>query len=220
MKSVLWKARSILGRVRTMIRSQRFGVSPTRIYDESFYDGAGCMEGLATAEAVTGAILELLGPESLFDVGCGRGAHLQTAAKRGVLAVGCEGSAIGVGLCPPEAIVFQHDLRVPLAMNRRFDVVMCIEVAEHIPARWSRTLIHTVGSLAETFVVFSSPPPGTVGDDHINCRSASFWDGLMEEERFRRDVSLTNALRTECRKIQAPEWIREHVTVYRRVDVI
>jgi SAM-dependent methyltransferase len=73
-------------------------------------------------------------PASLLDVGCGTGTWLRAAMECGVTDVwGLDGV-----LLPPERLLFpaekygQQDFSRPWDLGRRFDVVLCLEVAEHL----------------------------------------------------------------------------------------
>jgi SAM-dependent methyltransferase len=208
------KFRSFLRLTKNKVRSQRWGFSPTKIYDVSFFDGPGCAKGASKAAEVVQVLMQVFLPRKVFDVGCGSGFYLKEFATRGVLAVGCEGSAEGVSRCAPPCLVFQWDLRKPLLINFQFDLVLCIEVAEHLPSRFSEVLVMSVARLASEHVVFTASPPGSAGDDHINCRKPEFWDALFNKHGFVVDKELSAILRRRFQEIDAARWLQLHLAVY------
>lgn len=78
----------------------------------------------------------------------------------------------------PEDVYFlQHDLREPMNdLQGTFDLVMCLEVAEHIPKMQAhnnllRTLTQSMGGT----LIFSAAQPGQPGTGHINPQPQSYW---------------------------------------------
>jgi hypothetical protein len=59
-------------------------------------------------------------------------------------------------------------------LERTFDLALCLEVAEHLPADAAPLLVQSLTALAPV-VVFSAAIPGQGGDGHINERWPSFW---------------------------------------------
>ena len=70
---------------------------------------------------------------SVPDLGCGMGLFTTALLDLGVDVTAVEGSQAGVTRAiergVPEDRVVRHDLRLPLHLDRTFDVVMCVEVA-------------------------------------------------------------------------------------------
>lgn len=206
----------LYGLFRKFIFSQRWGFSPSLIYGPSFFDGPGCSKGVAKSTEIVKILLDVFSPKSVFDVGCGSGFYLKEFATRGVVAVGCEGSAEGVRRCPPEVIVFQWDLKKPLLLNSSFDLVCCIEVAEHLPKKTAPVLVESVTKLAGRYVVFSASPPDATGDDHINCLPVEYWNVLFKNYGFSLQHAITGQLRLQFEKIDAPNWLQYYTVVYEK----
>src|SRR4029077_9311828 len=98
------------------------------LYDEQFYawqaDGA-----LSSAQAVVPVLKELVNPETVIDVGCGVGAWTSQWSS----AIGVDGDWVPRDkLLIPEAQFLAHDLTQPLKLGRKADLVLCLEVAEHL----------------------------------------------------------------------------------------
>lgn len=211
------KVRSGLIRARRLVVSQRFGFSPTTIYDEKFYRDCVDANALPSAGDVMQVVLECFAPKSVFDVGCGNGIYLAEAASMGLLAAGCDGSEVAVKLAPRGALVFQHDLKRRLRLNRRFDVCLCFEVAEHIPRWRCRNLIESCSDVSDT-IVFSTPTKGEGGIDHINEQPQEFWDRLFSDRNFHCDELMTVRVRSEFRSRHVVKWLADHTRIYRAVS--
>ena len=109
-------------------------------------------------------IVDLLRPRSVVDVGCGAGAWVR-AFREHAEAIGVDGD--------PSADV-QADLTTPLDLGRRFDLAVCLEVAEHLPESAAPTLVASLVNLADA-VLFSAAIPGQGGPGHINEQWQSWW---------------------------------------------
>src|ERR1700730_14205979 len=73
-------------------------------------------------------------PKSLLDVGCGTGTWLRAALDLGVVEIyGVDGVPIGQeALLFPQQLFQVQDLSCPFDLGRKFDLVLCLEVAEHL----------------------------------------------------------------------------------------
>ena len=78
-------------------------------------------------------------------------------------------------IAAPEGEQFLRcDLTEPLDLGRTFDLVICLEVGEHLPEDAADTLVDTCVRHART-VVFSAAVLGQVGAGHINCQPHEYW---------------------------------------------
>ncbi len=214
MNVVLRKIRSAGIRFKGFVISQRFGFTPDKLYGDAFYDGSGFAKTENAAEKIGKFLVEKYNPKSVLDIGCGQGNYLKYFAQSGCLAVGCDGSSAGISRVPADAIGFQFNVCEPLFMNRKFSLVFCVEVGEHIPGRSSETLVDSICRNAEAVIVFSAAPPGVFADDHINLRPHSFWDGLFARNGFKEDSRATEELRELARREELPEWWRDWSYIY------
>jgi SAM-dependent methyltransferase len=91
---------------------------------------------LRSARVIVPLVLRLVQPRSVVDVGCGTGTWLSVFREHGVTDVlGMDGEWVDpAGLAIPEARFRAVDARRPLPVDRRFDLAVSLEVAEHLPA--------------------------------------------------------------------------------------
>ena len=103
-------------------------------YTDTFYEKL--QEGaLRSARRVVPIINELIKPASVIDVGCGLGAWLSVFRKEGVDdLLGVDGHHVDQSQLAIAPENFKtRDLTRPLRLDRAFDLVVCLEVAEHLP---------------------------------------------------------------------------------------
>ena len=124
-------------------------------------------------------------PVSLLDIGCGIGTWMAAAMEAGINDVrGLDGVIAPAEelVVLPELIVKQ-DFREDWGLGRRFDVALCLEVAEHLDEETGDKL---VASLCEhsDLVVFSAAAPYQDGDHHVNCQWPAHWQEKFNREGF------------------------------------
>jgi SAM-dependent methyltransferase len=128
-----------------------------------------------SAEIVVPCVMEMLRPTSILDVGCGSGEWLAAFADKGVKDIfGVDGEWARKGLTIPELCFKEWNLEELLQLGRRFDLVLSVEVAEHLPDSASETF---VGSLARHSdnILFSAAVPGQYGTQHQNEQFVEYW---------------------------------------------
>jgi SAM-dependent methyltransferase len=137
-------------------------------------------------------LLELIHPISVIDIGCGTGGWLSIFLEHDIQDVtGVDGDYIKRDqLRIPSDRFIAADLLLPVTLQRRYDLVLCIEVAEHLAATAAGQLVSTLTSLGRV-VLFSAAIPYQGGVGHKNEQWPDYW-----KERFAaRDYSLVDCIR-------------------------
>ncbi len=103
-----------------------------------------------------------------------------------------------------------HDLTAPLELERHFDLAVCLEVAEHLPAERAETLVASLVSLAPV-VLFSAAIPYQGGDDHVNEQWPEYWQQLFAKH----DYLVVDCLRESLwRHKDVAPWYAQNLLVY------
>lgn len=215
-KLALRKTRSATIRLKRYIISSRFGASPDTIYQDDFYDFGGFHKTEYTAQNIVGFLYEKYAPASVLDLGCGTGNYLAHFASSGCSTLGIEGAKAAISRVPEAVLAIHYDLRNKLCVNQRFDLVMSVEVAEHIPKRFSKNLVDSLCEHARNTIVFTAAPPGTPGNDHVNCQDRPFWDQLFEQHDFHYSEDETRSLRSYAKHHDVNQWFQDWSFIYRR----
>ena len=178
------------------------------VYDQDFY--AAQTPGSARSAAIAlGRLFEWVRPASVADVGCGTGAWLAAARKLGAREiVGFDGDHVAPEtlLIPPERFVPVQleceDASATLAgTDCQFDMVMSLEVAEHLPHARSAGFVADLTRLGD-LVLFSAALPFQNGTGHINEQWAEFWAILFRAQGF----ACFDALRPYLRTQEGVDW--------------
>lgn len=162
------------------------------VYNAGFYDliRPGVQRSAeVVVEAVCDRWLELDSASSVVDFGCGEGWWARQFAER----AGCKATGIdsgpngGAALTDvPDARYFDADMALDVLEFGDFDLAVCLEVAEHLPAERSDDFVAALCQAAPV-VLFSAAVPGQPGAHHINCVWQDVWAGRFEANGY--DVS-------------------------------
>jgi SAM-dependent methyltransferase len=178
------------------------------------YDHSANIHGQEGPRQVFSSLIPGWAPSSLLDVGCGTGTWLRAALDTGVKdVVGIDGVEIASNsLLVPEKCFLVRDLTKPIDLGRRFDLAVCLEVAEHLEVEHAETLIQTLVRHSDC-VVFSAAAPGQPGQHHVNCEPPSAWQGRFNDLGFCCDDEVRWRLWDEtCLE----PWYRQNMFIARR----
>jgi hypothetical protein len=81
-------------------------------------------------------------------------------------------------------------LSEPFDLGRRFDLALCLEVAEHLDADAGAVLVDSLAAHSDA-IFFSAACPGQPGQHHVNCQWPEYWQALFNA----RDFACSDAIR-------------------------
>ena len=181
------------------------------LYDAAFFQALS--EGARRSAGTTVPLLiEQFHPRSVVDVGCGTGIWLSIFQEQGVTDVlGVDGAWVPESeRAIPKTLFWEHDLTQTLKLDRTFDLALCLEVAEHLPASAAPHLVESLTRLA-AIVVFSAAIPFQGGDGHVNEQWPSYWVTLFAAHGYDCLTGLRERLWTN----DAPEvWYRQNILCF------
>jgi len=183
----------------------------TDVYDRAFFDNltSGAMD---SARIIVPLAIDLIGPRSVVDVGCGEGAWLRVFADHGIDDyLGVDGNYVDRSRLLIPLDRFRPVALTQLApLGRSFDLTVCLEVAEHLSARHAPGFIKYLTELAPV-VLFSAAVPGQGGTHHVNERWPWYWQEQFAENRF---VRLDPIRARVWREPSIDWWYRQNIVVY------
>ena len=136
------------------------------------------------AEIVVPYLMELFSPKSAIDVGCGLGTWLQVFKEHGCSILGADWPEIDrtlLLLADDEFVPV--DLEKGLQINQRYDIAICLEVAEHLSSNSSNQFVSDLTSLSD-LILFSAAIPNQGGDNHVNEQYADYWQEKFEAHGY------------------------------------
>lgn len=184
---------------------------PVHLYSQEFFQNHW-ENSLRSARLIAPIVYELIKPQSVVDFGCGWGAWLKAWQELGVSEIrGIDGDYIDRSKLLFDPGSFEPaDLCAPIALGRRYDLALCLEVAEHLPPQRAAGLVADLVKVAPV-LMFSAAIPGQPGVGHINPRWPAYWAELFAEHGYRR----VDALRPQlCHQSGVDYFYRQNLVLY------
>jgi hypothetical protein len=163
----------------------------------------------SSAKAIVPYIVSMYHPKSIADIGGGIGTWCKVFDEFQIEAT-CYDGEYAKPVCKN---FYSCDLSQPLQINKRFDLVLCLEVAEHLPEDRANYFIKDLSNLSN-IVIFSAAIKGQGGTNHINEQPHEYWHNLFAANGFKINTDLRDIVRT----LQGVEWwYSQNIFTYEKV---
>lgn len=126
-------------------------------------------------------------PRRVLDAGCAIGLLVETLRARGVDASGIDLSSFAIESVPAPLRPHCRVGSIAEAFAERFDLIVCIEVLEHMPSAEADMAIANIAQHTDD-VLFSSTPFDYKEPTHINVRMPEDWAEAFARHGLYRDV--------------------------------
>ena len=153
-------------------------------YTASFYERQ-TSETRWSSDVIVPLLIDLIHPQSVIDVGCGTGSWLCTFMDHGIKEVrGFDGPWLeSEKLLIPKELFTRADLEKPLRVDKRADLAISFEVAEHLSPASANGFVESLTSMSDV-VAFSGAIPFQGGHHHLNEQWPEYWANLFEKRGF------------------------------------
>jgi SAM-dependent methyltransferase len=169
--------------------------------------------------AISAALLNLMQFETVLDLGCANGFLIEDFAIAGKMVRGVELSPCVRDFLPA---ILQQRVTIAdattLGAVGRFDLVCCVEVAEHVAPDSSLGLLDSIAANASKWIYFTAASPYQEGHGHINCRQQFFWLNEFRKRGIELDWERTEQLLAAIRGLQPAEWLEWNSLILRVPD--
>jgi 2-polyprenyl-3-methyl-5-hydroxy-6-metoxy-1,4-benzoquinol methylase len=154
---------------------------------------------------VADAIIAKLDPQTVLDAGCGIGLLVAALRERGVEAWGVDISEYAIAHAPDNVRPYCKVGSITEELDRRYDLIACIEVAEHLPEELADLAIANLTAHTDC-VLFSSTPDHVEDPTHLNVKPAEYWLELFRRHDFVRDPTVDAG------------FVSEHAVCFQRIS--
>lgn len=169
-----------------------------------------------SAHIVLSGLFGLYRPKSILDVGCGIGTWLACARDLGVQDVfGIDGEWLDIKLAKvPANFLATLDLEQSFDLGRRFDLVICLEVAEHLSRDAAVRFIESLTSHADV-ILFSAAIPFQGGHHHVNEQFPGYWKKIFQARGFQ---PVDCIRRTIWDDADVMWWLRQNIMIFAKPE--
>lgn len=152
---------------------------------EILYKHSERVHNLKAPSQVVPILIDLFKPESILDVGCGTGTWLKVFKDSGVSNIyGIDGANVNPDqLLISESEFIEKDLREQFSLGKTFDLVLSLEVAEHLPEAVSTIFVESLCRHGVT-ILFSAAIPRQGGQNHLNEQWPEYWAAKFKQFGF------------------------------------
>jgi hypothetical protein len=166
----------------------------------------------SSADVIVPPVMDWFSPASVIDLGCGMGEWLAAFQAAGVTEIhGVDGDHVDRDqLAIPEFTFKTHDFAEPYRENRRYDVAMSVEVAEHLDPEHGASLVRSLTELSDV-VLFSAAAPHQPGLHHVNCQWPAYWSGLFSQRGYVAIDAIRPQVWSDAR---VDWWYRQNLLLY------
>lgn len=171
-------------------------------YTEDFYNFIDD-SALRSAKEIVPLVMKLIQPKRVVDVGCGLGTWLSVFQEYGVEDIlGIDGDYVDERMLKiPQQCFLPYNLVKPLKIEQDFDLVISLEVAEHLPKENAEQFVDTLVSLGPA-ILFSAAVPYQPGKCHFNGQWPDYWISHFHQ----RGYTVFDCLRMKLWKNENVDW--------------
>lgn len=166
---------------------------PTETYN-AFYYHHGCglpyertPGWLKFFSGIAERIVQVIAPRTVLDAGCALGFLVEGLRDQGVEAYGVDISHFAIGQVREDLKPYCWQGSVTDPFPQKYDLIVCIEVLEHMPQAEAEAAIANFCRHTDD-IVFSSTPNDYKEVTHFNVQPPEYWAEQFARHGFLRDV--------------------------------
>ncbi len=151
--------------------------------------------------------------KKIIDVGCGPGLYVEELKSLNLNAIGYDNDA--------RVANKEHVKRIDMFdLNDPADVILFLEVAEHIDSSKNDDIIKTlIKNMKDNAVlIWSAAHPGQGGEGHINCQEKKYWLSKLENEGLINDVTLQEKMMNYIEQGPYMGWFKLNCLLMRKIQ--
>ena len=135
-------------------------------------------------------IIDKFNPKTVLDAGCAMGYLVEALRKKGVEAYGIDVSEYAIKNVDEKVkqYCFVHSIvdKLPDSLPKKFDLIVTIEVLEHLCPEDGTKAIKNLCKYSDT-IIFTSTPDDIEDATHVNVQQAEYWCKEFAKNSFFKD---------------------------------
>jgi SAM-dependent methyltransferase len=165
-----------------------------------------------SAEIVISYIMNWLKPQTVVDIGCNVGTWLRIFKKYGCHSVlGVDTAAVPEQYLEIDNSEFlAHDLETRLLIDKKFNLAISLEVAEHLDAQYADIFVESLTRLSP-IILFSAAIPNQGGINHINEQWQDYWKEKFQRHNY---LCIDKIRRDIWNNSNVYYWYRQNILLY------
>ena len=156
-------------------------------------------------------IKENINPVHCLDIGCGPGTYVRSLRD-------CELEAVGIDIDERVENIPHLYRQSMFDCNFTAELVLCLEVAEHIETELSADVAKSVCDAVRRpgILIWSAAHPGQGGVGHINCQTKEYWQELIESNGLVRDKTMEQQMIEYISNGYHMGWFVQNAMIFKR----
>ena len=142
---------------------------------------------LSFFQKIADRIITDFNPQTVLDAGCAKGFLVEGFRRRGVEAWGIDLSEYAIQSVHPDIKDFCFTGSIAQPLPRRYDLIVSIEVVEHMPAEEAVRAIENLCQYSDN-ILLSSSPYDYKEATHMNVHPPDYWARQFARFGFFRDL--------------------------------
>ncbi len=165
-------------------------------------------EEIAFDQRLLNFTLQACQPKKALDIGCGLGYFVKYLRDKSVDAWGIEGYDLGSIFKAP-GYQIKQDITQPFDLKETYDLVMCLEVVEHIPREYENIFFDNIVRHTSKYLLFSGVTRQQE-TSNVNESSESYWFSHL----VRRGLSMRHVESVNARLSSTFSWYAKSVSLW------
>jgi SAM-dependent methyltransferase len=162
-------------------------------YYETYTGGAYEFEGewVPFFNGLADRIVTQFNPRTVLDAGCAKGFLVHVLRERNVEAYGIDVSEYAIANAVESVRPHVRVASMTEPLDRRYDLITCIEVIEHVPPDQVEAAVATLAAATDTVLLSTTGEPEHYGEpSHTTMKGAEDWAALFARHGFLRDLDI------------------------------